>query len=45
MSRYKLAAAGYLCRTMGSFIVPVLVVLDPGLSTVQIFNAYRILAP
>ena len=35
----------YLCRTMGGLIAPVLVVLDPRLPAVQVFDADCILAP
>ncbi len=36
---------GYLCRAMRSLIVPVFIVLDPGLSSVQILHVEGVLAP
>lgn len=36
---------GYLCRAMRSLIVPVFIVFNPGLSSVQILHVEGVLAP
>jgi hypothetical protein len=35
----------YLCRTMRGLVVPVFIILDPGLPSVEILDAEGVLAP